>query len=79
MACIFSRQWTDRETSMKHLSRITQSTLIHAVQDSSDPGNLDTEVTATAHQVFEGCCAVVAFMCKDPVYRVYVAALVRHT
>lgn len=64
MSCLFSREWSIRETALRRLSKDLVSIL------TSD------EEGSTSMSALEACCSLLSMMCGDPVYKVYVAALV---
>ncbi|EDO27976.1 predicted protein, partial [Nematostella vectensis] len=64
VSCLFSREWNIREIALRRLSRDIYSYL------RNEGSNL-TDLTAV-----EASCSLLTMMCGDPVYRVYVAALV---
>ena len=63
MCCLFSREWNARETALRRLSKDINTIFVG--------GNTIQNMTA-----FEACCSLLSMMCGDPVYSVYVAALV---
>lgn len=63
VCCLFSREWNVRETALRRLSKDINTIFME--------GSSSQNMTA-----FEACCSLLSMMCGDPVYRVYVAALV---
>ena len=63
MCCLFSREWNVRETALRRLSKDISTVFL----EGSNTQNM---------AAFEACCSLLSMMCGDPVYRVYVAALV---
>lgn len=53
-----------RETALRRLSKDISTVFL----EESNVQNM---------AAFEACCSLLSMMCGDPVYRVYVAALVR--
>ena len=53
-----------RETALRRLSKDISTVFL----EGSNVQNM---------AAFEACCSLLSMMCGDPVYRVYVAALVR--
>lgn len=81
VGCLFSRNWNIREMALRRLLHDISSALLLANGEHSCPGaGLGagagcTEVSGDV--VLESCCNVLSMVCADPVYKVYVAALVR--
>ena len=65
MSCVFSRDWIIRETALRRLSKDIVTKL-----------TVTTELSECRRAV-EACSSLLEIMCGDPVYKVYVAALVR--
>ena len=63
VCCLFSREWNVRETALRRLSKDINTVFLE--------GSSAQNVAA-----FEAGCSLLSMMCGDPVYRVYVAALV---
>ena len=63
MCCLFSREWNVRETALRRLSKDINTVFL----EGSSAQNM---------AAFEAGCSLLSMMCGDPVYRVYVAALV---
>lgn len=73
VACLFSRNWSIRETGLKHLAKEMAQQLLGVTKDNNIPMSLgDREAMI---KLLECCFSVVAFMCQDPVYRVFVGCL----
>ena len=64
---LFSREWSLRETGFHHLRPA-----MRAKMQPHEGGSYRQEDEA----VIKSCCGVLALGCSDPVYKVYVAALV---
>ena len=62
VSCLFSREWTARETALRRLSKDVAAALMHRRGENM--------------AVFRACCSLLAMMCGDPVYRVFYAAVV---
>ena len=63
VCCLFSREWNVRETALRRLSKDINTVFL----EGSSAQNM---------AAFEAGCSLLSMMCGDPVYRVYVAALV---
>ena len=67
VCCLFSREWNARETALRRLSKDITASFVEGSN-------------AQKMSAFQACCSLLSMMCGDPVYRVYVAALVcRHS
>lgn len=75
VSCLFSRNWSIRETGLKHLAREISRELSIVNRDMNSGNTLNMEETRV--KLLSCCFKVVAFMCQDPVYRVFVGCLVR--
>lgn len=80
VGCLFSRNWNIREMALRRLSHDVSGALLLANGERSVAGasagpGLGTDVSGDV--VVECCCSVLSMVCADPVYKVYVAALVR--
>lgn len=64
VCCLFSREWNARETALRRLSKDITASFVEGSN-------------AQKMSAFQACCSLLSMMCGDPVYRVYVAALVR--
>lgn len=74
VSCLFSRNWSIRETGLKHLAKEMTREVAQVSVDSKSGMSLANEESMMK---LLGCCfSVVAFMCNDPVYRVFVGCLV---
>lgn len=88
VGCLFSRNWNIREMALRRLSHDVSGALLLANGEStgnsggSSGGSLSAGATSGSSQtsisgdVVEACCSVLSTVCADPVYKVYVAALV---
>ena len=76
MSCLFSKNWVVREVALKQLSRIAVGELLLGVGEGRTGVVVSPMRQATTQSTLECCCSILAFMCNDPVYKVFVAALV---
>lgn len=83
VGCLFSRNWNIREMALRRLSHDVSGALLLANGERSCPGAGPGGVVSAAggyeasgDVVVESCCSVLSMVCADPVYKVYVAALV---
>lgn len=91
VGCLFSRNWNIREMALRRLSHDVSGALLLANGESTgnsgsssgntSPGNLgaangSSQTNISGDVVVESCCSVLSMVCADPVYKVYVAALV---
>jgi len=67
VACLLSRDWKNRETGLKYMSRRVTKVLNERRTTSS--------YQETRWNVLDVCCTVLKHMSGDPVYNVYVGAL----
>ena len=74
MSCLFSRNWSIRETGLKHLGREMARELTIVIRNMNSGNSLNIEESLV--KLLSCCFKVVAFMCQDPVYRVFVGCLV---
>ena len=74
VSCLFSRNWSIRETGLKHLGK----EITRELSQVATEGKLGMSAAKQAmmFKMLECCCSVLAFMCNDPVYKVYVGCLV---
>ena len=68
VACLLSRDWKNRETGLKYMSRRVTKVL--------NERRTTTSYQETRWNVLDVCCTVLKHMSGDPVYNVYVGALV---
>ena len=68
VACLLSRDWKNRETGLKYMSRKVTKVLNERRTTNS--------YQETRWNVLDVCCTVLKHMSGDPVYNVYVGALV---
>lgn len=89
---MFSRNWNIREMALRRLSHDVSGALLLANGESTgnsgsnngnttSAGNLgaasgSSQTSISGDVVVESCCSVLSMVCADPVYKVYVAALV---
>ena len=76
VSCLFSKNWNTREIALKQLGQIAMGCLILGVGEGRTGVVLSSHTQATTHSMLECCCSVLAYMCADPVYKVFVAGLV---
>ena len=88
VGCLFSRNWTVREMALRRLSHDVSGALLLANGEHSCPGmggaggggggggGASRCNSASGDVVVESCCSILSMVCADPVYKVYVAALV---
>lgn len=74
--CLFSRNWSIRETGLKHLSKEVVGTLLRSAGEGRSGIILSPTRQAATHTMLEITSDILAHMCADPVYRVFVACLV---
>ncbi|XP_065069659.1 mitogen-activated protein kinase kinase kinase 1-like isoform X2 [Rhopilema esculentum] len=67
VACLLSRDWKNRETGLKYMSRKVTKVL--------NERRTTTSYQETRWSVLDVCCSVLKHMSSDPVYNVYVGAL----
>jgi mitogen-activated protein kinase kinase kinase 1 len=75
--CLFSRNWSFRETGLKHLSKETVATLLRSAGEGRSGVIVSPTRQAATHAMLETTSKILAHMCADPVYPVFVASLVR--
>ncbi|XP_061116292.1 mitogen-activated protein kinase kinase kinase 1-like [Conger conger] len=79
VGCLFSRNWNVREMALRRLSHDVSGALLLASGEGlgpgAGPGASEEGSGALGDLVVESCCSVLAVVCADPVYKVYVAAL----
>ncbi|XP_052775988.1 mitogen-activated protein kinase kinase kinase 1-like [Mya arenaria] len=73
ITCLFSRNWSIRETGLKHLSAEMSRELGALARETKTGCSLANEERRV--QLMEVCFKVVTFMCQDPVYKVFVGCL----
>ena len=76
MSCFFARNWSIRESGLKHLGKEVQAMLMRGMGEGRTGAVISPDRAAITHRALETCCQILAFMCADPVYKVYVASLV---
>ena len=67
VCCLFSKEWNYREKGLQHLCKEVKGILT----------NENLSSFAERRCLLVSCCEIVAMMCADPVYPVYVHAVVR--
>ena len=67
VACLLSNQWPVRETA---LNRLAQDVVAMLLRGNANDG-------LSVETIVRTCCLIVTHCCSDPVFKVYVAALVR--
>lgn len=75
VCCLFSRNWSIREAALKHLSREMVSTLLRGAGEGRMGALISSSQQTATHLMLECCCSVLAFMCADPVYKVFISCL----
>ncbi|KAL8586779.1 hypothetical protein ACOMHN_061292 [Nucella lapillus] len=73
--CLFSRNWSFRETGLKHLSKEIVATLLRSAGEGRSGAIVSPPRQAATHSMLETASKILAHMCGDPVYRVFVACL----
>ena len=73
---MFSKNWTDREMSLKQLTRTASKALLLGVGEGRSGVVISASTQAATHSMLDCCCSVLAYMLADPVYKVFVAGLV---
>ncbi|KAL4235520.1 Mitogen-activated protein kinase kinase kinase 1 [Mactra antiquata] len=73
VSCLFSRNWSIRETGLKHLAKEMASEI--ALITTRTESGMSENQQNTMFKLLECCFNVVGFMCQDPVYRVFVGCL----
>lgn len=84
VGCLFSRNWNVREMALRRLSHDVSGALLLAHGESSghsggSSGGRSSPGAGAAGapgDVVGACCSILSMVCADPVYKVYVAALV---
>lgn len=78
MNCLFSRNWSIRETGLKHLGKELVGTLLRSAGEGRSGAIVSSTRTAATQNMLETTSHILAHMCADPVYRVFVASLVSY-
>ena len=76
VSCLFSKNWSVREIALKQLGELAKGSLLLGVGEGLMRAQLSSTRTDATHRTLQCACAVLAYMCADPVYKVFVAALV---
>ena len=76
VSCLLSRNWSIRETGLKHLCKEITATLLKGVGEGRSGSIVSPQRLATTNKMLQTTCDILAYMCADPVYRVFVASLV---
>lgn len=76
VSCLFSKNWLVREIALKQLGRVAIGSLLLGVGEGRAGVVLSPDRQATTRQMLETCCSILAYICADPVYKVFVATLV---
>ena len=76
VSCLLSRNWNARETGLRHLSRVAIGALLPGVGEGRPGVQLAADRQEAAHKMLQTCLEILSYMCADPVYKVFVAALV---
>ena len=82
---LFSRNWNIREMALRSLARDVSRALVLAHAERHPGAVQGATATRMGHGptpmsrdvVLRSCCSVLSMVCADPVYKVYVAAVVR--
>lgn len=83
VGCLFSRNWNIREMALRRLSHDVSGALLlangeHSMANAGAGAGIGAAGSEISGEVVvESCCSVLSMVCADPVYKVYVAALVR--
>ena len=64
VCCLYSKEWNYREKGLLHLCKEIKRIV------TNENSSLFTE------RLLSSCCKIIAMMCSDPVYPVYVHAVV---
>ncbi|KAK3089193.1 hypothetical protein FSP39_001643, partial [Pinctada imbricata] len=75
ISCLFARDWSIRELGLKHLGKEIQAVLMRSMGEGRSGAVISKDRSATTHKALEVSCQILAFMCADPVYKVYVSCL----
>ena len=65
-----------REIALKQLGRVAIGALLLGVGEGRSGVMVSPTRQATTRAMLECCCSVIAYMCADPVYKVFVSGLV---
>lgn len=88
VGCLFSRNWNVREMALRRLSHDVSGALLLANGESTGSSGgsgggstsagaiIGSALPSISGDVVEACCSILSIVCADPVYKVYVAALV---
>ena len=76
VSCLFSKNWQAREIGVRGVGRVASGALLLGVGVGRAGVMVSPSRQATTHTMLECCASVLAVMCADPVYKVFVAALV---
>jgi len=74
---LFSRSWVVREYGLRMLSRDAVTVLLLGVGEGRSGVQVSAERQENTRVMLEGCFSVLTHMLADPVYKVFIAALVR--
>ncbi|KAL3869798.1 hypothetical protein ACJMK2_042435 [Sinanodonta woodiana] len=75
VACLFSRNWSIRETGLKHLGREVLAVLLRSSGDGRSGIVLSPDRQSDPYKILGCFFSVLAFMVSDPVYKVFIAGL----
>ena len=73
---MFSKNWLDRETSLRQLTRTASRALLLGVGEGLSGVVISQNTQDTTRTMLDCCFSVLAYMLADPVYKVFVAGLV---
>lgn len=74
---LLSRSWMQREHGLRMMSRYAVTRLLLGVGDRQSDTEVLVEHQEAARTMLECCFRVLTHMLSDPVYKVFVAGLVR--
>ncbi|CAG5120844.1 unnamed protein product [Candidula unifasciata] len=75
VSCLLSRNWSIREVGLKHLSKEVMAALLKGAGEGRSGVIVSPVRRAATHNMLQTACNILAYMCADPVYRVFVASL----
>ncbi|KAK3580955.1 hypothetical protein CHS0354_006982 [Potamilus streckersoni] len=75
VACLFSRNWSIRETGLKHLGREVLAVMLQSSGDGRSGIVLSPNRQSDPYKILGCFFSVLAFMVSDPVYKVFIAGL----
>ncbi|XP_023933616.1 mitogen-activated protein kinase kinase kinase 1-like [Lingula anatina] len=75
ISCLFSKNWTVRETGLRRVSQEAVAVFLPASGEGRTGARVSSDRHEAKTQMLSTCFSILALMCGDPVYRVFVAAL----